>query len=88
MMSRTTARLALVLTALLMGALPAPGQSRHGALFRPEDLGLLGPLLARLRDSGSCLVTQSSRFPFLTKKISSCKGRESVLAVPPFLTMR
>ncbi len=35
-------RLAFLLFALLL-ALPAPipAQSRHGALFRPEDLGLL-----------------------------------------------
>jgi ubiquinone/menaquinone biosynthesis C-methylase UbiE len=31
----------LVLSIILLLAPPAPAQSRHGALFRPEDLGLL-----------------------------------------------
>ncbi len=34
-------RLLLLSLACLLLAAPAPAQSRHGALFRPEDLGLL-----------------------------------------------
>jgi ubiquinone/menaquinone biosynthesis C-methylase UbiE len=38
---QTSARVVLTVIALQLAALPSPGQSRHGALFRPEDLGLL-----------------------------------------------
>ena len=41
MTSRTCTCLAVAVVGLLLATAPAPAQSRHGALFRPEDLGLL-----------------------------------------------